>query len=146
MDTAHNKVVVYVRVRPYAYDCEVDVDNGKAVKDGVKCIIQLRKVNTPEVGQKDSGGKTNQATLPNTVRVKNDADNTFQSFTFDGVFNSFVPKTVPSHATQSSIWNESGFGPTVLDKAFNGYNINIVAYGESGSGKTKAKTKAELFE
>ena len=136
MDTAHNKVVVYVRVRPYAYDCEVDVDNGKAVKDGVKCIIQLRKVNTPEVGQKDSGGKTNQATLPNTVRVKNDADNTFQSFTFDGVFNSFVPKTVPSHATQSSIWNESGFGPTVLDKAFNGYNINIVAYGESGSGKS----------
>ena len=107
MDTAHNKVVVYVRVRPYAYDCEVDVDNGKAVKDGVKCIIQLRKVNTPEVGQKDSGGKTNQATLPNTVRVKNDADNTFHSFTFDGVFNSFVPKTVPSHATQSSIWNES---------------------------------------
>ena len=70
MDTAHNKVVVYVRVRPYAYDCEVDFDNGKAVKDGVKCIIQLRKVNTPEAGQKDSGGKTNQATLPNTVRVK----------------------------------------------------------------------------
>ena len=55
MDTAHNKVEVYIRVRPYAYDCEVDIDNGKAVKDGVKCIIQLRKVDTTEVGQKDSG-------------------------------------------------------------------------------------------
>ena len=43
---------------------------------------------------------------------------------------------MPSHATQSSIWSESGLGPTVLDKAFNGYNINNVAYGESGSGKS----------
>ena len=136
MDTAHNKVGVYIRVRPYASDCEVDAEKGGAVKDGVKCIIQLRKVDTTEVGQKDSGGKTNQATLPNTVRVKNDANNTFQSFTFDGVFNSFVPKSVPSHATQSSIWNESGLGSTLIDKAFNGYNINILAYGESGSGKS----------
>ena len=44
MDSAHNKVQVYIRVRPYAYDYEVDMEKNKEIKEGVKCIIQLRNV------------------------------------------------------------------------------------------------------
>ena len=46
MDSAHNKVQVYIRVRPYAYDYEVDMEKNKEIKEGVKCIIQLIKKKT----------------------------------------------------------------------------------------------------
>ena len=34
MDSAHNKVQVYIRVRPYAYDYEVDMEKNKEIKEG----------------------------------------------------------------------------------------------------------------
>ena len=148
MDSAHNKVQVYIRVRPYAYDYEVDMEKNKEIKEGVKCIIQLRNVeevnNNNNKNKSSSGQKSNskvndndnKSQMPNTVRLKNVQDNTFQNFTFNKVFNSFVPKTAPSYATQNTIWKDANFGSNVIENMFNGYNINILAYGETGSGKS----------
>ena len=80
MDNAHNKVQVYARIRPYTYDYEIDFEKNKEIKDGVKCIIQLRNI------QKESEGKSNskdddnytKSKLPNTIRLKNVQENTFQ--------------------------------------------------------------------
>ena len=97
MDSAHNKVQVYIRVRPYAYDYEVDMEKNKEIKEGVKCIIQLRNVeevnnnNNNNKNKSSSGQKSNskvndndnKSQMPNTVRLKNVQDNTFQNFTFN---------------------------------------------------------------
>ena len=141
MDKAHNKVQVYVRIRPYAYDYEIDLEQSGQIKEGVKCIIQLRNAST-NAGEKsnsksnDNGKNSTKSRIPNTIRLKNELDNTFQSFTFDKVFNSFIPDTAPSYASQDTIWKDSNFGSTIIEKIFNGYNVNVLAYGEEGSGKS----------
>jgi len=46
-------------------------------------------------------------------------------FTFDYSYNSFLPKDDPNYASQETVWDD--LGTSVLDSAWEGYNVSLFA-------------------
>ncbi|KAL4110804.1 hypothetical protein PRIC1_002491 [Phytophthora ramorum] len=55
-------------------------------------------------------------------------------FTFDYSYNSFAPPSEPEHASQQTVWED--IGVKVLEHAWNGFNVSLFAYGQTGAGKS----------
>uniref|UniRef100_A0A8C9WAZ6 plus-end-directed kinesin ATPase n=1 Tax=Scleropages formosus TaxID=113540 RepID=A0A8C9WAZ6_SCLFO len=99
-------VKVAVRVRPF---------NSRETSKESKCIIQMQGSST---------------TILNPKNPKEPP----KSFSFDYSYWSHTTPDDPSFASQSQVYND--IGKEMLQHAFEGYNVCIFAYGQTGAGKS----------
>ncbi|KAM4016106.1 kinesin-like protein KIF1B isoform 11-T17 [Anomaloglossus baeobatrachus] len=99
-------VKVAVRVRPF---------NNRELGKESKCIIQMQG---------------NSTSILNPKNPKEPA----KSFSFDYSYWSHTSPDDPSFASQSRVYND--IGKEMLEHAFEGYNVCIFAYGQTGAGKS----------
>uniref|UniRef100_A0A673MVX0 Kinesin family member 1B n=1 Tax=Sinocyclocheilus rhinocerous TaxID=307959 RepID=A0A673MVX0_9TELE len=99
-------VKVAVRVRPF---------NSRETSKESKCIIQMQG---------------NSTTILNPKNPKEPP----KSFSFDYSYWSHTSPDDPSFASQSLVFND--IGKEMLQHAFEGYNVCIFAYGQTGAGKS----------
>ncbi|XP_006785589.1 kinesin-like protein KIF1B isoform X4 [Neolamprologus brichardi] len=99
-------VKVAVRVRPF---------NSREISKESKCIIQMQG---------------NTTTILNPKAPKEPA----KTFSFDYSYWSHTSPDDPSFASQNLVYND--IGKEMLQHAFEGYNVCIFAYGQTGAGKS----------
>ncbi|XP_063746405.1 kinesin-like protein KIF1B isoform X4 [Eleginops maclovinus] len=99
-------VKVAVRVRPF---------NSRETGKDSKCIIQMQG---------------NTTTILNPKQPKEPA----KTFSFDYSYWSHTTPEDPSFASQNLVYND--IGKEMLAHAFEGYNVCIFAYGQTGAGKS----------
>ncbi|KAM3922168.1 kinesin-like protein KIF1B isoform 1-T1 [Leptodactylus fuscus] len=99
-------VKVAVRVRPF---------NSRELSKESKCIIQMQG---------------NSTSILNPKNPKEPA----KSFSFDYSYWSHTSPDDPCFASQSRVYND--IGKEMLEHAFEGYNVCIFAYGQTGAGKS----------
>nr|XP_046253872.1 kinesin-like protein KIF1B isoform X7 [Scatophagus argus] len=99
-------VKVAVRVRPF---------NSREMSKESKCIIQMQG---------------NTTTISNPKAPKEPA----KTFSFDYSYWSHTTPEDPSFASQNRVYND--IGKEMLEHAFEGYNVCIFAYGQTGAGKS----------
>ncbi|XP_063876527.1 kinesin-like protein unc-104 isoform X4 [Scylla paramamosain] len=103
-----SSVKVAVRVRPF---------NNREIARESKCIIEM-------------GGKTTIITNPKAPPGSKDGS---KSFNFDYSYWSHNVND-PSFASQQDVFRD--IGEEMLEHAFEGYNVCIFAYGQTGAGKS----------
>uniref|UniRef100_K7FAY6 Kinesin family member 1C n=1 Tax=Pelodiscus sinensis TaxID=13735 RepID=K7FAY6_PELSI len=103
---ASASVKVAVRVRPF---------NSREISRDAKCVIQMQ-------------GKTTCITNP---KMTKDAA---KNFTFDYSYWSHTSEEDPHFASQWQVYKD--IGEEMLLHAFEGYNVCIFAYGQTGAGKS----------
>ncbi|XP_058858582.1 kinesin-like protein KIF1B isoform X25 [Acipenser ruthenus] len=99
-------VKVAVRVRPF---------NSREMANDSKCIIQMQG---------------NTTTISNPKNPKEP----LKTFSFDYSYWSHTTVEDPSFASQCKVFND--IGKEMLQHAFEGYNVCIFAYGQTGAGKS----------
>ncbi|XP_072282961.1 kinesin-like protein KIF1B isoform X8 [Pyxicephalus adspersus] len=99
-------VKVAVRVRPF---------NSRELSKESKCIIQMQG---------------NSTSIINPKNPKEPA----KSFSFDYSYWSHTSPDDPCFASQNRVYND--IGKEMLEHAFEGYNVCIFAYGQTGAGKS----------
>ncbi|XP_032904439.1 kinesin-like protein KIF1B isoform X14 [Amblyraja radiata] len=99
-------VKVAVRVRPF---------NTREINKDSKCIIQM------------------QGNITTIFNPKNPKDSP-KTFSFDHSYWSHTSTEDPSFASQSQVYND--IGKEMLQHSFEGYNVCIFAYGQTGAGKS----------
>ncbi|KAM6924752.1 kinesin-like protein KIF1B isoform 13-T13 [Xenentodon cancila] len=99
-------VKVAVRVRPF---------NSRELSKDSKCIIQMQG---------------NTTTILNPKAPKEPA----KTFSFDYSYWSHTTPEDPCFASQNRVYND--IGKEMLEHAFEGYNVCIFAYGQTGAGKS----------
>ncbi|XP_035807348.2 kinesin-like protein KIF1B isoform X12 [Amphiprion ocellaris] len=99
-------VKVAVRVRPF---------NSRETSKDSKCIIQMQG---------------NTTTILNPKAPKEPA----KTFSFDYSYWSHTTPEDPCFASQNLVYND--IGKEMLEHAFEGYNVCIFAYGQTGAGKS----------
>ncbi|XP_041654912.1 kinesin-like protein KIF1B isoform X8 [Cheilinus undulatus] len=99
-------VKVAVRVRPF---------NSREMSKDSKCIIQMQG---------------NTTTISNPKAPKEPA----KTFSFDYSYWSHTTPEDPCFASQNLVYND--IGKEMLEHAFEGYNVCIFAYGQTGAGKS----------
>ncbi|XP_028264844.1 kinesin-like protein KIF1B isoform X6 [Parambassis ranga] len=99
-------VKVAVRVRPF---------NSREMSKESKCIIQMQG---------------NTTTILNPKAPKEPA----KTFSFDYSYWSHTTPEDPCFASQNRVYND--IGKEMLEHAFEGYNVCIFAYGQTGAGKS----------
>ncbi|XP_061637929.1 kinesin-like protein KIF1B isoform X23 [Phyllopteryx taeniolatus] len=99
-------VKVAVRVRPF---------NSRETSKDSKCIIQMQG---------------NTTTILNPKAPKEPA----KTFSFDYSYWSHTTPEDPGFAAQNQVYND--IGKEMLQHAFEGYNVCIFAYGQTGAGKS----------
>ncbi|XP_051528281.1 kinesin-like protein KIF1C [Myxocyprinus asiaticus] len=103
---ASSSVKVVVRVRPF---------NSRETNRGAKCVIQMQDKSTCIINPKQP----------------KDAP---KNFTFDYSYWSHSSEEDPSFASQRKVYQD--IGEEMLLHAFEGYNVCIFAYGQTGAGKS----------
>ncbi|XP_037088935.1 kinesin-like protein unc-104 [Pollicipes pollicipes] len=98
----------------------------------VKVAVRVRPFNAREVSRECDGiiemdGNTTIITNPKQIN-----DN-IKSFNFDYSYWSIEP-SAPQFASQERVYQD--IGVEMLDHAFQGYNVCIFAYGQTGAGKS----------
>ncbi|XP_071656370.1 kinesin-like protein KIF1C isoform X7 [Patagioenas fasciata] len=104
------KVKVAVRVRPF---------NARETRQRAKCVIRM-------------SGNTTCITNP---KVPEDAT---KHFTFDHSYWSHTSEEDPQFASQRRVYQD--VGRQLLLQALEGYNVSVLAYGQTGAGKTYTMT------
>ncbi|XP_028998763.1 kinesin-like protein KIF1C isoform X2 [Betta splendens] len=99
-------VKVAVRVRPF---------NSREIGRNAKCVIQMQGTST---------------CISNPKQSKDGAKN----FTFDYSYWSHTTAEDPSFASQTQVYKD--IGEEMLLHSFEGYNVCIFAYGQTGAGKS----------
>ncbi|XP_062305905.1 kinesin-like protein KIF1C [Osmerus eperlanus] len=99
-------VKVAVRVRPF---------NSRETSRDAKCVIQMQGTST---------------CIINPKQPKDGAKN----FTFDHSYWSHTSSEDPDYASQLQVYRD--IGVEMLQHAFEGYNVCIFAYGQTGAGKS----------
>ncbi|CAH1774965.1 unnamed protein product [Owenia fusiformis] len=102
-----SSVKVAVRVRPF---------NNRETSRDAKCIIDMK-------------GQTTSIANPKDVR-----DDGPKSFNFDYSYWSHTTPNDPNFASQRKVYEDIGI--EMLEHAFEGYNVCIFAYGQTGAGKS----------
>lgn len=106
-----SSVKVAVRVRPF---------NNREISRNSTCIISM------------SGKST---TIENTKALgPKESKDQYKSFNFDYSYWSHTDPSDPDFATQKMVYNDIGL--EMLEHAFEGYNVCIFAYGQTGAGKS----------
>eukprot|EP00754_Rhynchopus_humris_P005014 Rhum_TRINITY_DN12512_c2_g1::Rhum_TRINITY_DN12512_c2_g1_i1::g.52414::m.52414/K17914/KIF13; kinesin family member 13 len=139
-------VKVFLRVRPFNRK-EMEEMGGKDAKglakeasaDGVDCVAHEKLQSESIV--------LNKGPTSCTIAKPTKADNLTKAdakteglFHFDRIFDS----TVPGTASQEEIFQT--IGPDLLEASTRGYNVCLMAYGQTSSGKTYTMTGGEDFK
>lgn len=98
----------------------------------VKVAVRVRPFNNREIAREskciiDMTGNTTTISNPKI----NDAN---KNFNFDYSYWSHTDESDPSFATQKMVYQD--IGEEMLEHAFEGYNVCIFAYGQTGAGKS----------
>ena len=128
--TASN-VRVIARIRPLA---KYEISNGSkevvsALKDSttptetVSSLVQIDSVTG-----NNNENKKNQSNSSNSSGATGNANSNKRWFEFDAVFD--------GTSTQDDVYTRSGIQNSIVNDLFQGYNATILAYGQTGAGKT----------
>eukprot|EP00043_Microstomoeca_roanoka_P017032 m.176491 g.176491 ORF g.176491 m.176491 type:complete len:1590 (+) comp16562_c0_seq2:385-5154(+) len=96
----------------------------------VKVAVRVRPFNKREIARNATSIIEMQG---NSTRIINPTNAKPNTFTYDFSHDSSDPST-PSFATQDIVYKD--LGQEMLEHAFEGYNICIFAYGQTGAGKS----------
>lgn len=99
--------------------------------DNVRVAVRVRPFNQRE---KDRNAKLVIRMEGKTTYIQNPEDNSERPFTFDFSYNSFVPRDDAEYASQDIVYRD--LGEDVLKNAFEGFNVSLFAYGQTGAGKS----------
>ena len=104
-----SSVKVAVRVRPF---------NSRELQREAQCIIRM---------------EGNATYITNTKAQPGDTD-TIKTFKYDYSYWSHTDANDPNFVTQRQVYEDLGI--EMLDHSFEGYNVCIFAYGQTGAGKS----------
>jgi kinesin family protein 1 len=104
-----SSVKVAVRVRPF---------NNREIQRNTQCIIRMEGPNTYITNPKSQPGESDA----------------IKSFKYDYSYWSHTDSSDPGFITQRQVYEDLGI--EMLDHAFEGYNVCIFAYGQTGAGKS----------
>ena len=112
---------------------EFQVEKKTQSETSIKVAVRLRPFRQSE---QDEGSLSiiNIDHRSKQCQLRNPSNGETKSFTFDYVYDSFVPMKNPNHASQEKIWND--IGPELLDACMSGFNYTLAATGQTGSGKS----------
>ncbi|KAL9914671.1 kinesin family member unc-104 isoform 2-T2 [Glossina fuscipes fuscipes] len=102
----------------------------------VKVAVRVRPFNSREVGRESKciiemfDGTTTAITNP---KVPSNSSEAIKRFNFDYSYWSHDPKD-PDFSTQAMVYRD--IGEEMLQHSFDGYNVCIFAYGQTGAGKS----------
>ena len=110
-----DSVQVAVRLRPFIHAYEIDTKT-RLPHAHVSKVVTIKQPTT--IIRDPNSGKETQ-------------------FTYDFSYDSFDSSS-KNFASQETVWNDIGI--SVLDRAWEGYNVTLFAYGQTGSGKSYSMT------
>ncbi|XP_075695441.1 kinesin-like protein KIF1B isoform X17 [Rhinoderma darwinii] len=99
----------------------------------VKVAVRVRPFNSREIGKESKCIIQMQGNSTSIINPKNPKEPA-KSFSFDYSYWSHTSPEDPSFASQSQVYND--IGKEMLEHAFEGYNVCIFAYGQTGAGKS----------
>ncbi|XP_063064962.1 kinesin-like protein KIF1B isoform X7 [Engraulis encrasicolus] len=99
----------------------------------VKVAVRVRPFNTRETS-KDSNCIIQMQGKTTTIQNPKNPKEALKSFNFDYSYWSHTSPDDPSFASQCQVYND--IGKEMLQHAFEGYNVCIFAYGQTGAGKS----------
>ena len=138
MDDSRCPVRVHVRVRPYVRAYEKDMETGE-VNAGVQSIVMMSARPASEA-QSSEGDPAHGMEVVDPLRVEAPP----RKFHFHRCYNSFAPSTHEDYASQKAIWDE--VGAPAVKATLDGISTCIIAYGETGSGKSKTLGFGTFFD
>jgi kinesin family member 1 len=110
-----DSVQVAVRLRPYIHSYEID----PKTKEPLAHVTKVVSIDQP------------------VTIIRNPKDGKETQFTYDYSYDSFDSES-KQFASQETVWKDLGM--SVLDVAWEGYNVTLFAYGQTGSGKSYSMT------
>ncbi|XP_069803086.1 kinesin-like protein KIF1B isoform X9 [Dendropsophus ebraccatus] len=99
----------------------------------VKVAVRVRPFNNRELGKESKCIIQMQGNSTSIINPKNPKEPA-KSFSFDYSYWSHTSPDDPCFASQSRVYND--IGKEMLEHAFEGYNVCIFAYGQTGAGKS----------
>ncbi|OCT72208.1 kinesin-like protein KIF1B isoform X2 [Xenopus laevis] len=99
----------------------------------VKVAVRVRPFNSRELGKESKCIIQMQGNSTSIINPKNPKE-AAKSFSFDYSYWSHTSQDDPCFASQSLVYND--IGKEMLAHAFEGYNVCIFAYGQTGAGKS----------
>ncbi|CAG7819589.1 unnamed protein product [Allacma fusca] len=104
----------------------------------VKVAVRVRPFNNREIQMNctrviDMDGETTYITNPKQVGPRDSTSAATKSFNYDYSYYSFDPLS-DKFASQTKVYED--IGEEMLQHAFEGYNVCIFAYGQTGAGKS----------
>uniref|UniRef100_UPI00398F60DB kinesin-like protein KIF1B isoform X14 n=1 Tax=Pristiophorus japonicus TaxID=55135 RepID=UPI00398F60DB len=99
----------------------------------VKVAVRVRPFNSREIGKDSKCIIQMQGNTTSIVNPKNPKESP-KTFSFDYSYWSHTSAEDPSFASQCQVYND--IGKEMLQHSFEGYNVCIFAYGQTGAGKS----------
>ncbi|XP_067826472.1 kinesin-like protein KIF1B isoform X2 [Heptranchias perlo] len=99
----------------------------------VKVAVRVRPFNSRETGKDSKCIIQMQGSSTSIINPKNPKESP-KTFSFDYSYWSHTSAEDPSFASQSQVYND--IGKEMLQHSFEGYNVCIFAYGQTGAGKS----------
>jgi hypothetical protein len=104
----------------------------KATSRSITVVARFRPENAQELA---NGGKNITKFHPDGATVDLEVESRFASVNHEDDFHQFrFDKVFPSYSTQTDLW--SFVGDPVIENVFQGVNSSVLAYGQTGTGKT----------
>ncbi|XP_078413912.1 kinesin-like protein KIF1B isoform X9 [Cetorhinus maximus] len=99
----------------------------------VKVAVRVRPFNSREIGKDSKCIIQMQGSSTSIINPKNPKESP-KTFSFDHSYWSHTSPEDPAFASQSQVYND--IGKEMLQHSFEGYNVCIFAYGQTGAGKS----------
>ncbi|XP_038677290.1 kinesin-like protein KIF1B isoform X12 [Scyliorhinus canicula] len=99
----------------------------------VKVAVRVRPFNSRETGKDSKCIIQMQGSSTSIINPRNPKESP-KSFSFDYSYWSHTSPEDPDFASQSQVYND--IGKEMLQHSFEGYNVCIFAYGQTGAGKS----------
>eukprot|EP00644_Phytophthora_capsici_P000986 jgi/Phyca11/121118/e_gw1.43.423.1 len=110
------------------------------MSENVQVAVRVRPFNEREKSMESTSCIRMVKETQQTI-ITDPETNVEKAFTFDYRYlpvhlhyNSFVPPSETDHASQKTVWEDIGI--KVLEHAWNGFNVSLFAYGQTGAGKS----------
>ncbi|KAG3115074.1 Kinesin-related protein 1 [Phytophthora idaei] len=103
------------------------------MSENVQVAVRVRPFNEREKSMESTSCIRMVKETQQTI-ITDPETNIEKAFTFDYSYNSFAPPSDPAHASQQTVWEDIGI--KVLEHAWNGFNVSLFAYGQTGAGKS----------
>lgn len=111
-------------------DCK-DTSDSTRNENNVSVSIRVRPLNSRERNPENANIPIIVNSENNTIKVKDKNSDSFLEFAFDNCFNSTKPSS-PDYVSQEKVY--LSVGKPLFEKIFNGNNVCVFCYGQTGSG------------